>query len=183
MALRGNRLSVYADMGDGLAPVGLALDASLSINTDVVEVAGVSSAAKSHVAGRYGWRITANTLYCADATSYTYKQQFDLLTSILNGRPLKVAFADVAAYNGQLHEVSLPTIVYSGDAIVSSYTVNAPVSGYANISVELVGTGDLTAEDLDVVDGGAASTAYTDTIDGGQSSTTYDNTLEGGQSI
>lgn len=183
MAIRGRRLSVYVDTGDGMAPVAMALDSSLHIDCELVEMASLSSAARAYAAGRYGWRITANMMYCADQTAVTYKQQYDILMSIITQRVLRVVFTDVAAYKGQLHEVSLPTVVYSGEARVSSYTVNAPVSGYANISVELVGTGDLTAEDLDVVDGGASATSYTDTIDGGQSSTTYDNTLEGGQSI
>ena len=79
--------------------------------------------------------------------------------------------------------MSLPAIEYSGEVLVTSYTINAPVEGYASLEISFQGTGDLTIKELDIVDGGTATTVHLDTIDGGESATTYTNTLEGGQSV
>lgn len=182
MALKGNRLSLFVEQGDTYKPVGMAMDSSLSVNGEVVEMASLSSRAKSFAPGRYEWRISCAALYCADPTAATYAQQLHILTQFLKGNTLKVVYTEVVPYNGGLNAISLPSIEYSGDAIVTSYTINAPVQGYANIAIELQGTGELIVDDLDIVDGGKASTTYTDEIDGGNSTTVFTNTLEGGKS-
>lgn len=183
MALKGKGLSLFMDMGAEYAPVGMAMDASLHVNADAVEMAALSSRARAYKAGRYGWRITCAALYCADPLAKTYAQQLHTLRSLTQGAMLKVVFTEVLPYDGELHAVSLPSVEYVGDAIVTGYSINAPVQGYANISIELQGTGDLEVAELDTIDGGKASTTYTDEIDGGDATTVFTNTLEGGQSI
>lgn len=183
MALKGNRLSLFVDNGGMYKAVGMAMDSSLSINGDVVEVAGMSARAKAYAAGRYGWSISTASLYCADPTAETYKQQLHILTEFLHGRVLKVLYTEVVASDGALSAVARPAIEYSGDVIVTNYTINAPVQGYANISIELQGNGELTVDDIDIVDGGGASTTYADEIDGGDSTTIFTDTLDGGKTI
>lgn len=182
MALKGNRISLFVEQGGIYKPVGMAMDSSLNIQGDVVEMASMSARAKAYAAGRYGWTISCAALYCADPTAATYKQQLHILTQFLQGKTLKVIYTEVVPYNGELNAISLPSIEYSGEAIVTGYTINAPVKGYANISIELQGTGELITDDLDIVDGGKASTTFTDEIDGGNSTTVFTNTLDGGKS-
>ena len=183
MALKGNRLSLFVEKGGIYKPVGMAMDSSLNIQGDVVEMASMSARAKAYAAGRYGWTISCAALYCADPTAETYKQQLHILTQLLQGKTLKVIYTEVVPYNGALSAISLPSVEYSGDVIVTGFTINAPVQGYANISIELQGTGELIADDLDIVDGGKASTTFTDEVDGGTASTVFTNTLDGGKTI
>lgn len=184
MALKGNRLSLFVEQGEMYKPVGMAMDSSLTINGEVIELASLSSRARSFAAGRYEWRISCSALYCADPTAATYAQQLHILTTLLQGKTLRVVYTEVASYDRSLYEVSLPAVQYIGDVIVTGYTINAPVQGYANISIELQGTGEIDVAELDVVDGGEAATRYAyGSISGGDSATEYTNTIEGGQSI
>ncbi len=183
MALKGNRLSLFLERAGAYRPVGMAMDSSLAINGDVVEIASMSARAKAFAAGRYGWRISINALYCADPAAQTYAQQLHILTQLLRGSVVKIIYTECVPYNGALSALSFPSIEYSGEAIVTGFTINAPVQGFANISIELQGTGELEVDDLDIVDGGKASTIYTDEIDGGDSTTVFTNILEGGKSV
>jgi hypothetical protein len=164
-------------------PVALAKDCTLTATQDVVEMASISSRAKAFAAGRYQWTLSATYLYSVGLGNTSYNQQLRALLALTEGKALAFRFTEARAYDGNLHEVSLPAIEYSGEVLVTSYAINAPVEGYASLEISFQGTGDLTIKELDIVDGGTATTVHLDTIDGGESATTYTNTLEGGKSV
>lgn len=183
MRVKGKYLTLFEVVNGEAIPVALAKDCSLTSTQDTVEKASMSSRAKAFVAGRYQWTLTASYLYSIGLGNTSYNQQLRALLALTEGKTLSFKFTETRAYDGNLHEVSLPAIEYSGDVLVTSYAINAPVEGYASLDISFQGTGELNINELDIVDGGTATTVHLDTIDGGESATTYYNTLEGGQSV
>lgn len=169
MRVKGKYLTLFEVVNGETIPVALAKDCSLNATQDMVEKASMSSRAKAFVAGRYQWTLAASYLYSIGLGSTSYNQQLRALLALTEGKTLVFKFTETRAYDGSLYEVSLPAIEYSGEVLVTNYTINAPVEGYASLEISFQGTGDLAIKELDIVDGGESVTTYTNTLEGGQS--------------
>ena len=186
MALKGNRLSIFIDLGGYNKPIGMAMDSTLRVNGDVIEKAAMSARAKAYKASRYGWRISCSALYCADPDASTYAQQLYVLTRLIKGMPMRVIYTEAIAVDGLLEADSNSSVTYSGEVIVYDYVVNAPVKGYANITIELQGTGelDIIAENYSsVYDLGDAASVETGVIDLEDAASVETGVIDLGESI
>lgn len=130
----------------GGAPVGFATSHSLSLSTNTTEVN-----TKDHgdypsvIVQNITWEVTAENLY-SDAGEATY------MTALVNKTPITIQFAKVnyatdekgvIGPNGHAEWTSTDVIA-EGQAIVTSYSINAAAGDNATMSVTFTGMGALT---------------------------------------
>jgi predicted secreted protein len=162
MIINGKNLGLFARMDDGLYDTfGLSTSCSLSISTDTIEMASLNSLAKSYIAGRYSYTLQSDRLY--DGGDMMRR----LLTYMVTRKPLAFRFSEGAAVGGEMVEQrGSGGMTLSGEAYITGYNINAPVEGYANVSISLQGTGPLTIEqDGHTYDLGDAASLETGIVD------------------
>ena len=138
MRILGRKLVLF-DFTSGVPkPYGASTGCTLDVQTDVVETAS-QSLAKSLIPGRYSWTMSVEALYdvADDGTDF----QTRLLRAQLSGTKLRMRMAE--SFDTRPLEPTREHIEYEGDVYVTSFSINAPVGGYANARVTLSGTGDL----------------------------------------
>lgn len=141
--VKGSMLMVFM----GGEPIGFATSHSLSLTTNTTEVS-----TKDHgdypsvIAQSISWEVTAENLY-SDAGESTY------MTAQLAKTPVTLSFAKASNYsatdekgvigtNG--HSDWTPgTVIASGQALITSFSVNAPAGDNATMSVTFTGIGAL----------------------------------------
>lgn len=121
----GKRIGVYEDGN----LIGLSTNCALDIECDMVEVAAGDSRGKAYRAGRYSWRVSVEALLGTNQWMIE-----SLADSLMYGNLLSIAFG-----MGGVDE----SINYTGNAYVTSLSMNAPVDGYVSCSVTLQGCGEL----------------------------------------
>lgn len=140
--VKGSMLMVFME-GD---PIGFATSHSLNITTNTTEVSTKDHGDyPSTIAQSIAWEVTAENLY-SDAGEGAY------LEAQLNKTPVTIAFgkADysttdekgVIGDNGH-GEWTLSSTVASGEAIITSFSINAPAGDNATMSVTFTGVGSL----------------------------------------
>jgi hypothetical protein len=139
MRILGRKLVLFDFTSGAPKPYGAATGCTLDVLTDTVETAGSSSRAKSLIPGRYSWTMSVEALYdvADDGTDF----QTRLLRAQLSGTKLRMRMAE--SFNALPLEPTREHIEYEGEVYVTSFSINAPVGGYANARVTLSGTGDL----------------------------------------
>ena len=110
--------------------VGASTGCSLDSAMDVVEVAG-GGRAKAFRAGRYSWVAGTEALYDVAVGSDGRSLYERLLVAQMGGLPVDVVLVN-----------SLGLLVH-GVGLVTSVKLNAPVNGYASVSVSVQGSGEL----------------------------------------
>ena len=129
----------------GAGPVGFATSHSLSLSTNTTEVN-----TKDHgdypsvIVQNITWEVTAENLY-SDAGEATY------MTALTNKTPITIKFAKVDYKNDEKgvigpngHEEWTSTdVIAEGQAIVTSYSINAAAGDNATMSVTFTGMGSL----------------------------------------
>lgn len=142
MAIKGRNLALFTRMDDGIFDTfGLSTSCSLSIASDMIEMASNDALSKRYVAGRYSYTLQSDRLY--DGGDMMRR----LLTYMVTRRSLFFRFAEGDSVGGEMVEQrGSGGMTISGEAYIAGYSVNAPVEGYANVSISLQGTGPLTIE-------------------------------------
>ena len=142
--VKGSSLMVFI----GTTPIGFATSHSLSLTTNTTEVS-----TKDHgdypsvIVQTIGWEVTAENLY-SDAGESTY------MNAMLAKQPVTIKFAKAGNYsttdekgvigtNGH-SEWTVGTVIAEGEALITSYSINAPAGDNATMSVTFTGTGSLT---------------------------------------
>lgn len=162
MIIKGKNLGLFARVDDGLYDTfGLSTSCSLSISADTIEMASINSLAKSYIAGRYSYTLQSDRLYDGG------DMMRHLLTYMVSRTPLAFRFAEGASVGGEMVEPrGSGGMTITGSAYITGYTINAPIEGYANVSISLQGTGPLTIEqDGRTYDLGDAASIETGIID------------------
>lgn len=142
--VKGSMLMVFIEG----SPVGFATSHSLSITTNTAEVS-----TKDHgdypatIAQSISWEVTAENLY-STAGEGTY------MNAMLAKKPVTISFAPASNYDaqdengvvgpqGQSEEWAAGTAIASGQALITSYSINAPAGDNATMSVTFTGVGPL----------------------------------------
>lgn len=164
MKILGKNLGLFARMDDGVFDTfGMSTNCSISITTDVVEKASGNALSKAFAAGRYSYTLQSDRLY--DGGDMMLK----LLQYVVTGQPVVWRMAEGDAVGGEMVARSGGELILSGEALITSYNVNAPIEGYANVSISLQGVGSLTVErngrDLDLGDAASVMTGLIDLED------------------
>ena len=143
--LKGSVLMLFYDS----KPIGFATSHSLSMTKNTSQVS-----TKDHgdypatIAQNITWEISAENLY-SDEGEVTY------MTLMNSMDPVSVVFAKASNYSNSAAQKGLPlqdpgtewTVgdkIAEGQALLTSFTINAPAGENATMSVTLTGTGDLT---------------------------------------
>lgn len=150
--LKGSKLMVF--MGGN--PIAFATSHSLSLTVNTTEVS-----TKDHgdypsvLAQSISWEVTAENLY-SEAGESTY------MTAMKAKTPVTLIFAEASNYGSDEHGVISPETgdanskvwqnattfgegkVAEGQAIITSFQINAPAGDNATMSVTFTGVGELT---------------------------------------
>lgn len=144
--LKGSKLMIFLDS----SPIGFATSHSLSMTTNTSEVS-----TKDHgdfptvIAQNISWEITAENLY-STAGEATY------MTAMKTMTPVHLVFAEASNYGADEQGVVSPetgtanakewtvgTKIAEGDALITSFSINAPSGDNATMSVTFTGQGAL----------------------------------------
>ena len=138
MRILGRKLVLFDFTSGAPKPYGASTGCTLDVQSDTVETAS-TSLAKTLIPGRYSWTMSVEALYdvADDGTDF----QTRLLRAQLAGTKLRMRMAE--SFDTRPLEPTREHIEYEGDVYVTSFSVNAPVGGYANARVTLAGTGEL----------------------------------------
>lgn len=165
MKILGRNLGLFARMDDGVYDTfGMSTNCSINITTDVVEKAADNAFSKSFAAGRYSYTLQSDRLY--DGGDMMVR----LLQYMVGGIILPFRMAEGDAVGGEMvPKTGTGGIIISGEAFITNYSINAPVEGYANVSISLQGVGRLTVEkdgrELDLGDAASIMTGLIDLED------------------
>ncbi|MGL5712248.1 MAG: phage major tail protein, TP901-1 family [Paraclostridium sp.] len=110
----------------GANTVGGQRGASLEMSTDTIDATIKGGTWKEQVASLKSWTVSADGLYVASDVAYAALQ-----TAFANGEEVAVSLT-----NG--------TITYSGQAIISSLSVDVPYDDAMTYAVSFTGNGELT---------------------------------------
>ena len=143
--IKGSKLMVFLNG----TPIGFATSHSLSMTTNTSEIS-----TKDHgdfpsvIAQNISWEVTAENLY-SQAGESTY------MTAMKTLQPVTIVFAEASNYsnsqaqgatpmdstNGQ--EWAVGTKIAEGNALITSFSINAPAGDNATMSVTFTGQGEL----------------------------------------
>ena len=132
--VRGVDVVIMVNTGDEITPnwvaVGGQRNATLTETAETLDVTTKDSTAGTYdyEYGQYGWTISCEGVYISDDTAYTH-----LKTAMRNREKVMV----------RIQEESLPK--EEGEALVISSELEAPYEEMAAYSLELQGTGALSA--------------------------------------
>lgn len=143
MRLLGRKLGIFIHNGFDDKAIGLSTSASLTITTDMAEMAASSAKAKAFIPGRYTFTLQCEKLYDATSDDTDFNMQRYLLLSQLNGRALDFVLDEAEVVSGSLAIDPHSSLAIRGQVYVNNFTENAPADGYANVSISFQGTGEL----------------------------------------
>ena len=150
--VKGSKLMVFYNN----EPIGFATSHSLSVTTNTTEVS-----TKDHgdypavIAQSISWEITAENLY-SDAGELTYMQIVKAKT------PVDIIFAPANNYNNSNEQgvigkqkewaFTADDAIAKGQALITSFSINAPSGDNATMSVTFTGVGELETPNVDNAD-------------------------------
>lgn len=143
--LKGSKLMVFL----GGEPIGFATSHALNMTTNTTEIS-----TKDHgdfpsvIAQNISWEVTAENLY-SRAGKNTY------MTAMMNKEPVTLSFHEATNYDGTQLPLNDPGSewtpdssagrIATGQALITSFSINAPSGDNATMSVTFTGVGELTA--------------------------------------
>ena len=139
MKILGRKICLFDFTSGTPKPFGAATNCTLDVQGDVTELASLSSRAKAFIPGKYSWTLNVEALY--DVAEDGSDFQTRLLRAQLECTKLRMRMAE--SYNSVPLEPTGRYIEYEGEVYVTSFSINAGVSGYATASVTMQGTGEL----------------------------------------
>lgn len=137
--VKGSKLMVFIDD----EPVGFATSHTLNLTTNTSEVTTKDSGDyQSQIVQSISWEVTAENFY-SNAGQSIY---FDKMTT---KQPVSIVFAPVSTWyeqgvlqdNGSSTDWAAGTPIASGQALITSISVNAPAGDNATLSVTFTGVG------------------------------------------
>lgn len=141
--VKGSKLMVFLDS----KVIGFGTSDSLNLTTNTTDVSTKSHGTfPSVVPQNVTWEVTSENLY-SDAGEKTY------MDAMLNMTPVHIKFAKAQNYNNEYEPGIVGTtesktwtvgdVITEGDAIITSFSINAPSGDNATMSVTFTGTGAL----------------------------------------
>lgn len=141
--VKGSKLMVFLDN----KAIGFATSHSLSLTTNTTEISTKDHGSFPSVAPQnVAWEATAENLY-SDAGEKTY------MDAMLKMTPVHIKFAKASNYDNGYEPGIVGTtesktwtagdVITEGDAIITSFSINAPSGDNATMSVTFTGTGAL----------------------------------------
>lgn len=130
MALLGADVLVYLESTGDIAGtlIGGQRGASLEITRDTIETTAKGTGiARSYIAGLASWSVSCDALVIDNLTSFELFRN-----ALLEG----TAIAKL--------EIKIGDTIYTGDAVITSYSLDAPYDAEATYSVSFQGSGPLT---------------------------------------
>lgn len=144
--IKGSKLMLFIDN----APVGFATSHSLSMTTNTTQVSTKDHGDfPSTIAQNITWEVTAENLYSNTGEGI-------YMTKMKTMQPITVVFAQASNYRNDIAQGTLPMSeetnvaewllgqkIAEGEAIITSFSINAPAGDNATMSITLTGTGEL----------------------------------------
>ena len=147
--LKGSKLMVFL----GGSPIGFATSHSLSMTTNTTQVSTKDHGDfPSTIAQNITWEVSAENLY-SEAGESTY------MTAMKTMQPVTVVFAEAGNYSNTTSQGATPmattsgaewtlgTKIAEGQALITSFSINAPAGDNATMSVTFTGSGELKMYD------------------------------------
>ena len=151
--LKGSKLMVFVGASGSEAPIGFATSHGISITTNTTQISTKDHGDfPSTIAQNITWEVTAENLY-SNAGEGTYMR---LQKSM---QPVHLVFAQASNYSNTSAQGALPmepsgaaewTLgqkIAAGDALITSFSINAPAGDNATMSVTFTGVGELEMYD------------------------------------
>lgn len=143
--IKGSKLMVFL----GEAPIGFATSHSLSMTTNTTQVSTKDHGDfPSTIAQNITWEVSAENLY-SDTGEATY------MTAMKTMQPVTIVFAQAGNYSNTQAQGATPmqttggaewtvgTKIAEGQALITSFSINAPAGDNATMSVTFTGVGEL----------------------------------------
>lgn len=141
--VKGSKLMVFLDN----KVIGFGTSDSLNLTTNTTEVSTKSHGTfPSVVPQNVAWEVSSENLY-SDEGEKTY------MDAMLNMTPVHIKFAKASNYDNAYEPGIVGTsesktwtagdVITEGDAIITSFSINAPSGDNATMSVTFTGTGAL----------------------------------------
>lgn len=155
--IKGKKLMLFVKKGNSYVSIGYATNHSLSTSASTISVShkdlqdAGSGKWDDQENDTLSWSITTENFYANTAEGITFSDLFGYYSA---GTVLEVKFgvaADSATgvpTGGWVAPTSAGSFVMSGNVIITSIDINAPVDDNASFSVTFTGKGALTAETL-----------------------------------
>lgn len=150
--LKGSALMLFVNG----APIGFATSHSLSINTNTTSISTKDHGDfPSTIPQNITWEVTAENLYSTAGEAIYMQLQ-------VNMKAVTIVFAQASNYQNTGVQEGLPMLptgiqgaqgpqewgvgnkIAEGEALITSYSINAPAGDNATMSVTFTGTGQLT---------------------------------------
>lgn len=150
-ALRGKNLMAFVDN----KAIALATSCGLDISGDTEETSSKDSGNwKDYIMTMLGWTASTDTLVSAisadaDTADLAYKE---LYAKFIAMEAITLVFGEITSRTNADNERPLAGWIapsdngYTGQALITSLSISAPVDGKATLSVSFQGTGALTAQ-------------------------------------
>jgi predicted secreted protein len=139
----GGTMMILVTSGSTRLPVGFSTSAKLDLTLDVREISSKDSGNwKEKAAGKWDWNASTEglTAYALTATTWDVS---DLYTIMLDRQPVTVTFGIVSGSTPSW-QLDTSSKYFSGTALVTSFSLNAPDGDNATYSITLEGTGQLS---------------------------------------
>lgn len=139
-----NILVAVGTTANDLEVIAASTQCDLNIEKEMIEIAGTSGRYKEFVAGLTSWTVSAQCFYVAVTTD----QHVNLTKKLLLGSKVLVQFQLNTSTRSNKYET------YTGQALIQSISLSAPMNGKATFAISLQGTSDLslTSAELSIYD-------------------------------
>jgi predicted secreted protein len=149
--IESNKIAFGGDMMIFLAssgttyPIAFSTDAKMDITVNTREISSKDSGYWTEIAaGKISWNASTDALYSYELSSGTTRNTFDELYSLMVARETVLfAFAKTSGATPNW-SVDSGAVSYTGQALITGISVNAPNDESTTYSITLEGNGELS---------------------------------------
>jgi predicted secreted protein len=139
----GGDLMIFSSSGATLQPIAFSTSAKLTINLNTLEISSKDSGYwEESQAGKMNWEMSTDALLNFEMTGSTNGFE-DLYNYMIARQPINVSFAKKTG-TAPNYTVDGTAKQFTGEALITSFDIQANDNEYSTASISLKGTGALT---------------------------------------
>lgn len=141
--IRGDNLLLY--LTSGKTVVAYATSCSLQVDAETIDTSSKFSCKwQSNMGGRNSYSISADALYCNNASGISFDK---LLEMMVSGEQVEWYIGEEAEFSGSCesnpHTLDTAKTYYNGKAVVTSCSLEAGNNEIATCSITMTGAGEI----------------------------------------
>ena len=142
----GGDMMIFMSASSTKFPIAFSTDAKLDITVNTREISSKDSSGyfTEYAAGKISWTASSDALYSYALVTGTTRNSFDELYTLMVARtPVLFAFAKTSGTTPNW-TIDATAKSYTGEAIITGISLNAPNDETSTYSISLQGNGALT---------------------------------------